>query len=110
MEEEPFLYPWPEEPLFCLRCGTTVTADTAFCPRCGERVEREEAPLGWPWYLLLAFLAAAFFLLIAGLGALGVYRGLEERSRLSQGETSYHLRIEQPLPDTLGFSLPATLG
>ncbi len=78
-------YFWPEEPLFCTHCGTTIAADDLFCPRCGQRIERKVASLGWGWYMGLLLLAIALFLCILGIGALGAYHGLEERYRLNRG-------------------------
>lgn len=86
MRNEPLEpYSWPEEPLFCVRCGATVAADELFCPRCGEKIERKIASPGWGWYIGLLLLAIALFLCILGIGALGAYHGLEERYRLNQG-------------------------
>ncbi len=76
---------WPEEPLFCARCGTTIAADDLFCPRCGQKIERRAASPGWGWYIGLLLLAIALFLCILGIGALGAYHGLEERHRLNRG-------------------------
>lgn len=80
-------YFWPEEPLFCARCGMTIAADDLFCPRCGQKVERKTTSPGWAWHIGLLLLAIALFLCILGIGALGVYHGLEERHRLNRGAT-----------------------
>jgi len=86
MRNEPLEpYSWPEEPLFCARCGTTIGADDLFCPRCGQKTERNLASLGRGWYIGLLLLAIALFLCILGIGALGAYHGLEERYRLNRG-------------------------
>jgi hypothetical protein len=86
MRNEPLEpYSWPEEPLFCARCGTTIAADDLFCPRCGQKTERNLASLGRGWYIGLLLLAIALFLCILGIGALGVYHGLEERDLLNRG-------------------------
>ncbi len=84
-------YSWPEEPLFCARCGTTIAADDLFCPRCGQKTERNLASLGRGWYIGLLLLAIALFLCILGIGALGVYLGLEERYLLNRGAARYKL-------------------
>ena len=84
-------YSWPEEPLFCTRCGTTIAADDLFCTRCGQKVERKTTSPGWGWYIALLLLAIALFLCILGIGALGAYHGLEERYRLNRGATLYKL-------------------
>jgi len=86
MRNEPLEpYSWPEEPLFCVRCGTTIAADDLFCPRCGQKIKRKVASPGWGWYIGLLLLAIALFLCILGIGALGAYQGLEERHRLNRG-------------------------
>lgn len=84
MRNEP-LDSWPEEPLFCALCGTTIAADDLFCPRCGQKIGKEAASPGWGWYIGLLILAIALFLCILGIGALGAYHGLEERYRLNRG-------------------------
>ncbi|HAL62281.1 MAG TPA: hypothetical protein DCP08_07755 [Chloroflexi bacterium] len=84
-------YSWPEEPLFCAHCGTTIAADDLFCPRCGQKIERKAASPGWGWYIGLLLLAIALLLCILGIGALGAYHGLEERYRLNQGAALYKL-------------------
>jgi len=88
MRNEPLEpYSWPEEPLFCVRCGTTIAADDLFCPRCGQKIKRKIASPGWGWYIGLLLLALALFLCILGIGALGAYHGLEERYRFDRGAT-----------------------
>jgi len=103
MRNEPLDF-WPEEPLFCGRCGTTIAADDLFCPHCGQKIERRAASPGWGWYIGLILLAIALFLCILGIGTLGAYHGLEERHRLNRGatlittEVAFSLPVEQGPP------------
>ena len=102
MRNEPLDF-WPEEPLFCARCGTTIAADDLFCPRCGQKIERKIASPGWGWYMGLLLLAIALFLCILGIGVLAAYHGLEERYSLHRGAapTDY----QQPLHYADGWHL-----
>ena len=36
----------PAEPVFCVKCGALIDADTKFCPSCGAEVTQEEPTPG----------------------------------------------------------------
>lgn len=109
MRNEPLEpYSWPEEPLFCARCGTTIAADDLFCARCGQKMEKKGASPGWGWYVGLLLLAIALLLCILGIGALGAYHGLEERYRLNRGAalTDYRWGLAHSRKSSLPLASP----
>ncbi|MGQ9493340.1 MAG: zinc-ribbon domain-containing protein [Anaerolineae bacterium] len=96
--------------MYCNQCGAKVEDDALICPNCGhhlmtamEASEAQEPILeeveitepeprlgGCGWAMIAGMLAGCAILLILGLTLLGVYQGIQERTRLNRAAASEH--------------------
>ncbi len=88
--------------VICENCGARTDGVSPFCLNCGFRLGTEpsapaeiEAPprqraRTWPWILGLILLSIVLLLSIIGVGALGVYHGLQEREQLTRVAAEEH--------------------
>ncbi len=91
--------------MFCEECGAHVEESMRFCPSCGCRlVDEVEEPVEeiearpakerrlpiWIWYMASALLTACLLLSVMGVGAAGVYQGLQERAVLNRESAVEH--------------------
>jgi tetratricopeptide (TPR) repeat protein len=88
--------------VICENCGTRTDGICPFCLNCGFRLDTEpvgqvevEAPPRrraptWLWILGLILLTIVLLASIVGVGALGVYHGLQERAQLTREAAEEH--------------------
>jgi len=103
--------------MYCNNCGAELDDDARICPYCGLQpqagVESAEKPLAVPeepatptstprtggcgWAMVAGMLAGLIILVIVALALLGVYQGVQERTRLNRAAASehYHKGLEQ---------------
>lgn len=106
--------------MYCNKCGTKVEDNTTVCPNCGHQlpvgiisVESMEGPGpvleepgtarpgsrpgGCGWAMAAGMLAGCAILVIVGLALLGIYQGVQERTRLNRAAAveHYHRGLEQ---------------
>ena len=88
--------------VICENCGARTDDGSPFCVNCGfrlgteaiaqaevEALPRRHTP-AWLWGLGLIVLAIVLLLSILGVGALGVYHGLQERAQLTREAAEEH--------------------
>jgi len=96
--------------MFCNECGARVEEDAVVCQTCGHRLaggdEAEEIPVSTPEEpgmqpsdartggcslpMVAGMLVGAAILVIVGLGLLGIYQGMQERTRLNRAAATEH--------------------
>ncbi len=103
--------------MYCNECGTKVNDNALVCPNCGQQLpvgaqptekpssmpeeaepaEPNQRPGGCGWALVAGMLAGCAILVIVGLALLGIYQGIQERTRLNRAAAleHYHKGLEQ---------------
>jgi len=103
--------------MYCNECGARVDDDALVCPNCGQqlpqRVESAESPISMPeepetaspgprtrgcgWAMAAGMLAGFAILVVVALALLGIYQGVQERTRLNRAAATehYHKGLEQ---------------
>lgn len=87
--------------VICEHCGARTDGSSPFCMNCGFRVRTEAPELvvetapkrrapSWLWIVGPFFLVIVLLLGIVGIGALGVYHGLQERAQLTRAAAEEH--------------------
>jgi len=87
--------------VICENCGARTDGGSPFCLNCGFRLDTIPAPAEieapprrhaptWLWVLGLILLTIILLLSILGVGALGVYHGLQERAQLTRAAAEEH--------------------
>ncbi|MBC7262532.1 MAG: zinc-ribbon domain-containing protein [Chloroflexi bacterium] len=102
--------------MYCNQCGAEVEDDVLVCPNCGHllviepRGPEQREPSAGPeesaeptarsggcgWAMIAGMLAGCAILLILGVGLLGIYQGIQERTRLNRAAAieHYHKGLE----------------
>jgi len=96
--------------MYCNECGAKVEDDALVCPHCGhmlpekaesiptstpEESEVEPKPAragGCSWAMTAGMLAGCAILIITGLALLGIYQGMQERTRLNRAAAEEHYK------------------
>lgn len=96
--------------MYCYQCGAEVEDDVLVCPNCGhllviepggfeqqemtasEAESAESLPRseGCGWAMIAGMLAGCAILMVLGLGLLGIYQGVQERTRLNRAAATEH--------------------
>ncbi|MGC8786803.1 MAG: tetratricopeptide repeat protein [Anaerolineae bacterium] len=102
--------------MYCNQCGAEVEDNVLVCPNCGHllviepRGPEQQEPSAGPeesaeptarsggcgWAMIAGMLAGCAILLILGVGLLGIYQGIQERTRLNRAAAieHYHKGLE----------------
>jgi tetratricopeptide (TPR) repeat protein len=103
--------------MYCNECGAKADDDALVCPNCGQQllgsVESADRPMPTPvepelaasrpraagcsWAMVAGMVAGFAILVIVALALLGIYQGMQERTRLNRAAAMehYHRGLEQ---------------